>query len=197
MLHATCMQGSQGDSQLLVVRSQIANLTPGFSFGHNLCFRCPNGSCKPILDIYVLIAFQWYGELLEPLGFDPCNHSLNIGESIGTPTPNMGVHLGVWGFFPSHSFALLGVWECDSWAYSWLTPLQALCLGHEPKAKITTPLLIIMQLFIERLLSTLVTITLLSLIAIAITIDLMWSDFNLVIATLIQLGTIDLTPNLM
>ncbi len=51
MLHATCMQGNRVDSQLLVVRSQIANSTPGPSFGHNLCFRCPNGSCKFILDI--------------------------------------------------------------------------------------------------------------------------------------------------
>jgi hypothetical protein len=48
VLHATCMQGNRVDSQLLVVESQIANLTPGLSFGHNLCFRCLNGSCKPI-----------------------------------------------------------------------------------------------------------------------------------------------------
>ncbi len=27
-------------------------------FFHNLCFRCPNGSCEPILDIYVPRAFQ-------------------------------------------------------------------------------------------------------------------------------------------
>ncbi len=53
MWHATCTQGNQGDSQLLIVESQIDNLTPSLSFGHNLCFKCPNGSCKPILDIYV------------------------------------------------------------------------------------------------------------------------------------------------
>jgi hypothetical protein len=47
MLHATCTQGNQGDSRLLVVRSQIVNLTLDFSFGHNLFFRYPNGSCKP------------------------------------------------------------------------------------------------------------------------------------------------------
>jgi hypothetical protein len=114
ILHTTCTQGNQGDSWLLMVKSQTTNLTPDLSFGHNLCFRFPNGWCKPILDIYVSIAFQWYEELFEPLGFDPCNHSLNIWESIEIPTPNMGVHLGVWGFFPSHSFALPGPWECDS-----------------------------------------------------------------------------------
>jgi len=83
------MQGIQGDSQLLVVGSQIATLTPDSSFGHNLCFRCPNGSCEPILDIYVSIIFQWYKELLEPLGFDPCNRSLNIWEFTKTPTPKV------------------------------------------------------------------------------------------------------------
>jgi hypothetical protein len=106
MWHVTCTQGNWVDTWLLMVGSQIANLTPDLSFGHNLCFRHPNGWCKPFLDIYVSIAFQWYKELFEPLGFDPCNHPLNIQESTRTPTPNMGVHLGVWRFFPSHSFAL-------------------------------------------------------------------------------------------
>jgi len=108
MSHATCTQGNRGDYQLLVVGNQIVNLTPDPFFGHNLCFRCPNEWYEPILKIYVLINFQWYEELFKPLGFDPCNHSLNIQESMGTPTPNMGVHLGVWGFIPSHSFALPG-----------------------------------------------------------------------------------------
>jgi len=43
MLHATYTQGDWIDSQLLMVGSQTANLTFGLSFGHNLCFRCPNG----------------------------------------------------------------------------------------------------------------------------------------------------------
>jgi hypothetical protein len=51
MSHATCTQGNLINSWLLVVRSQIVNLTPDPSFGHNLCFECPNGSCEPILQI--------------------------------------------------------------------------------------------------------------------------------------------------
>ncbi len=98
MSHATCTQGNWVDSWLLMVESQIANLTPG----PNLCFRCPNGWCKPILDIYVPIAFQWYKGLFEPLGFDPCNCSLDIRESSGTLTPKVEAPLGVWGFIPSH-----------------------------------------------------------------------------------------------
>jgi hypothetical protein len=34
-----------------VVASQIANLTLDLSLGHILCFRCPNESCEPILDM--------------------------------------------------------------------------------------------------------------------------------------------------
>jgi len=94
-----------------VVGSQIANLIPNTFFYHNLCFRCPNGSCEPISNIYIPRTFQWYMELLNPMRFDPCNHSMKIRESIGTPTPKMGIHLGVWGFIPSHSFALSGAWN--------------------------------------------------------------------------------------
>jgi hypothetical protein len=101
-------------------------LTPDLSFGHNLCFRCPNGSCKPILDIYVLIAFQWYKELLNPLGFDLYNHSLNIRESTWTQTPKVKAPLGVWGFIPSHLLSLLCL-------LSWLATLQALALVMSPR----------------------------------------------------------------
>ncbi len=47
--------------------------------------------------------FQWYKEIFNPMGFDPCNCSLKIWDSIGTPIPKMGVHLGVWRF-NSHTF---------------------------------------------------------------------------------------------
>jgi hypothetical protein len=106
MSHVACTHRNRVDSQLLVVGSQTANLTPVHSFGHNLCYRCPNGRCKPILDIYASKAFRWYKKNIKVRSFDPCNHALKIWESFwpfGTPTPNMGVHLGVWGFMPSHS----------------------------------------------------------------------------------------------
>jgi hypothetical protein len=85
MWHATFTQRSRVDYWLLVVGSQTVNLTSGLSFGHNLCFKCPNGSCEPILDIYVSISFQWYKEVLNPLSFDPWNRPLKIRESIGIP----------------------------------------------------------------------------------------------------------------
>jgi len=51
MLHPTFTQGNWGDSWLLMLGSQIGNLIPDPSFGHNLCLKCPNGSCEPILNI--------------------------------------------------------------------------------------------------------------------------------------------------
>ncbi len=82
MSYVACTQGNGVDSLLLVVESQIANLTLGFSFGHNLCFRCPNGLASPILDIYTSIALQCYKEIFKAMGFDPCNHAVKIWESI-------------------------------------------------------------------------------------------------------------------
>ncbi len=82
MWHTTCMQGNQGNSWLLMIGSQIANLTPNPFFGHNLCFKYSNGSCEPILDIYVPSIFQWYNELFNPMVFDPCSHSMKIWKSI-------------------------------------------------------------------------------------------------------------------
>jgi len=103
MSHATFMHKNRGDSWLLVVGSQIDNLTSNPSFGHNLYFKCPNGSCKPILDIYVARTFQWYKEMFNPLGFDPCNCSLKIWESNGTPNSQSG---SSFGSVKVHSFTL-------------------------------------------------------------------------------------------
>jgi hypothetical protein len=48
ILHVACMRGNRLNSWILVVGSQIANLTPDLSFGHNLCLRCSNEWCKHI-----------------------------------------------------------------------------------------------------------------------------------------------------
>ncbi len=42
------------------------------------------------------------------MSFDLCNRSLKIWEFIVNLTPNVGIHLGVWGFIPSHFPTLLG-----------------------------------------------------------------------------------------
>jgi hypothetical protein len=118
MWRVVCNQVNRVDSWLFVVGSQIGSSTPGLSFGHNLCFRCPNEQCEPILDIYVPRAFHWYKERHKTLSFDPSNSSLKFWESTRTPSPKVGVALGVWVFTPSHSLALPctpGSMWCDSW----------------------------------------------------------------------------------
>ncbi len=40
------------------------------------------------------------------MSFDPYNCFLKIQESIGILTPNVGAHLGVWGFIPLHFLTL-------------------------------------------------------------------------------------------
>ncbi len=116
--HTTYTQGNWDDSRLLMVESQIDN-----SFDHNLCFKCPNGSCEPILNIYVLRDFHWYKEVHNPMGFDPCDHFLKIWKFDETPTPKVGAHLGVWRFIPSHSPTLpgfpLGPHPCKPLPWSW------------------------------------------------------------------------------
>ncbi len=106
VLHSQIGYREEVDSRLLVVGSQTVNLTLDLSFGHNLCFRCPNEQCEPILDIYVPRAFQWHQERNNSLRFDPSTRPLKFRESTGTPSPKMGVALGVWVFTPSHSLAL-------------------------------------------------------------------------------------------
>ncbi len=135
MWHATCIQGNQGDSRLFVVENQIGNLTPSPSFGHNLCFKYPTGSCSPILDIWVPRAFQWYKKLFDPMCFDPYNFFLKIWKSIRIPTPKVGAHLGVHSFTFSHTPRSM---KCDSWASFLARTFASPCLGCEPKARVAT-----------------------------------------------------------
>ncbi len=132
MWYNTCMQGNQGDSWLLMVVSQIIDLIPDPSFGHNVCFKYPNGSCKHILNIYILKTFEWYKELFNPMSVNLYNLLLKIWESIGTPTVKIRAHLVVWGFIPSLLPALLKTWNVTLKLHFWPTPLQAFALVTSP-----------------------------------------------------------------
>jgi hypothetical protein len=85
VLHFTYTHQGRVDSRLLAVVSQITNLIPGPSFGHNLCCRCTNGPCKVIFNIHTSITFQWYKEHPNARCFDPCNRTLKFWESRRTP----------------------------------------------------------------------------------------------------------------
>jgi hypothetical protein len=131
MSHSPCSQVNRVDSWLFLVGGQTASLTLGPSFGHNLCFKCSIELCELILDMYVPRVFQWYKKCNKLLIFDPSNRSLKFRESIETPSPKVGVALGVWGFTPSYSLTLSNIPEsawCDSQVSFWPAPLQPLCL---------------------------------------------------------------------
>jgi hypothetical protein len=67
------------------------------------------------------------------MDFDPSNRSMKIWESMGTPTPKVWAHLGVWVCIPSHFPTLPGAWDVTLKLPSWPTPLQALALVVNPK----------------------------------------------------------------
>jgi len=87
------------DSRLLVVGSQIANLTSGPSLDHNLGCRCPNDQCEGILDIYTSRPFQWHQEHPNARFFSLYCRTLNIRESRRTLNPQ----LWAWEFHPPTS----------------------------------------------------------------------------------------------
>jgi hypothetical protein len=104
MLHVLCSQVFRVDSRLLVVGSQNWQ-TPGSStlepsFVHNLCFRCPNEQCEPILDMYTSRAFHWYKERNQPLSCDPSKRPLKFRESFWDSNSHQ---LSTWEF----------TWECE------------------------------------------------------------------------------------
>jgi hypothetical protein len=97
----------------------LPTLIPDLSFCHNLCCRCRNESCKPILNIYISISFWWYKELLNARCFNFFRRSLKVWESTRTPTPKMGVHLGVWVFMLTLSHTPLGPHLCKPLPCLW------------------------------------------------------------------------------
>jgi hypothetical protein len=138
MSHATYTWGNWGDFWLLMLGSQTVNLTLDLSVGHNLCFKCPNGWCEPILDIYISIAFQWYKKLFKPMGFDPLqSHSEDSRVHLGLQLPQWEFTWECEGSFP-HILCTHGRRWCDSRASLLARNLASPCLGHQPKVRVAT-----------------------------------------------------------
>jgi len=58
---------------------------------------------------------------------------MKIWESIETPAPKVGAHLGMWRFIPSHSPTFLGAWNVIVGLHFWPVPSQALTLVVNPR----------------------------------------------------------------
>jgi len=92
--HSIFTHWDRVDSWLFVAGSQTANLTLKPSFDHSLCYRCPNGSCEAIFDIYTSRPFQRYKEHLKARCFSFCCWALKLRESRRNPSSHF--------------------WECES-----------------------------------------------------------------------------------
>jgi len=119
VLHSTCAHRGRVDSWLLVVGNQTASLTPSPFFDHNFDFRCLNGSCEAIFDIYISRTFQHYKEHLEARCFDPYNRALKFWESRRTPSS----HFWECESHP-HTCLKVGCDKMDDWLPKGLTPFN-------------------------------------------------------------------------
>jgi hypothetical protein len=86
--HFSRKRREEVDSRLLMVGSQIANLTPSSSFAHNLSYICPNGQCEAIFDIYVSRPFQWHQEHLNARCLGLAVELWTFGSPEGLQTSN-------------------------------------------------------------------------------------------------------------
>jgi len=75
--------------------------------------------------------FSIYKKKFNPLGFDPCNRSLKIRESIGTPNSQSGISFGS---ARVHSLTLSFIPGLPLLARNLASP----CLGCKPKARVVT-----------------------------------------------------------
>ncbi len=108
----------------------------------NYFVKYSNGSCKPILDIYVLKQFQWYKEVLNPMSFDLSNCSLKIQDSIRIPIHKVGIPKwesqsgsSFWSLWV-HSLTLsctLGNVNVIPGLHFWSAPFHALAFVMTPK----------------------------------------------------------------
>jgi hypothetical protein len=67
------------------------------------------------------------------MGFDPCNVSFKIRESIKISIPKVGAHFGVWVFILSHSPTLPGVYDVLLELPSYLAFPQTFTLVTSPR----------------------------------------------------------------
>jgi hypothetical protein len=99
--HSTCAHRGWVNSWFLVLGNQIVSLTPNLSFCHNLCYRCPNGSCKPIFDIYTCITFQYIKNVSMQSVLTPEIELWSFRSPGGLPSPHFGSERVILSLFQS------------------------------------------------------------------------------------------------
>ncbi len=120
-----------------MIESQIANLIFGLSFSHNLCFNYSNGSCDPILNIYVPrishdirnFSIQWVFTLTIVLWI--FESPLGLQLSKWELTWECRVHSLTHSYTP-------GNMKCDSQTSFLARTFASPCLGREPYDRVAT-----------------------------------------------------------
>jgi hypothetical protein len=122
----------------LIVESikELGGASPGSSFDQNLCYKYLNGSCEPILDIYVPRAFQWYNEIFNPMSFDPLpSKNLKVHWDSNSQSESSLGSAGVHSFTLSYIPESMKCYSCTSL----LAQIFAnLCLSRKPKVRVVT-----------------------------------------------------------
>jgi hypothetical protein len=72
---------------------------------------------------------------MNPMSFNFYNCFLKIRDSIGIPTPIVGVHLGVCGLIPSHAFAFYDNVNVTLVLQFQFAPFHAFALAMSPKLR--------------------------------------------------------------
>jgi hypothetical protein len=124
--HSTYTHRGGVDSRLLVVGS-----LPDPSFVHNMGCKCPNGSCKAILDIYTSRTFQRYKEHFNALNVQQCFDPLqSSSEFSGIPEDSKFPLLGVWissSHLPQNGVATLWDNIINLKRYYWIQKFNLFC----------------------------------------------------------------------
>jgi hypothetical protein len=137
MWHATCKQGNCVDSRLLVVRSQTANLIPGFlltitcvsdvQMGHANPFQ--TSKFQELFNDIKTVSIQWV--------LTPVMLSKNLGVHSDSNSQS-GNSLGSVRVHSLTFFCILRAMKCDSQASFLARTLTSPYLGREPKVRVAT-----------------------------------------------------------
>jgi hypothetical protein len=120
-----------------MIKNQTDTFISDLSFGHNLCYKYSNGSCEPILDIYVLRTFQWYKEVFNLMGLTFQIVIWRFRNPSGFQFPKWK---STWECVGSFLHTFPHSWECDCDSLLALSThtFPCPCFGREPKAKVVT-----------------------------------------------------------
>jgi hypothetical protein len=138
MLYITCTQGNQIDSWLFVVGSQITNLTPDLSFGHNFVFQMFKWAMWAHFRHLSFNRFPMIQKIPRSNGFWPLQLHFEDLEVYRDSNSQHENSLGSVKVRSLTLFALARACDVTLGSFSWPATLQPPRLGCQPKARVAT-----------------------------------------------------------